>query len=803
MALALAVDVAKHRIEGTNTIRVRANAEGAASLTLNAIDFESLDLETDHATLVVGDETSTLTWATPFGHGEEREVVLRYAVEAPITGLIGNPFLAEDPERAVFLATDSETERARYWMPCVDHPAVRTTFRYELRAASELVIIAGGSLTGEEDHGDGTKTAVWELSQRSPSYLACFAVGPFITWSPEDESPVPCPTYALAPRTEADLERSFAPTAAMMRWLTDRLQTPFPYPKYAQFVAPGVGGAMENISLTSWDDLHLLDASLAPELQRLFDQINVHEMAHSYFGDHVVCRDFAHAWLKESWATYIEQCWLAHEHGADEALLEYIYASESYFDEADLYVRPLVVREVHSSFELYDNHLYPGGACRLHNLRKQLGDHTFWTATRNYLHRYGGEVVETDEFRRVFEDASGRSLGPWFDQWVFGKGFPDLEVTLAAAGDTSTLTIKQTQIDEKNGVKAFNFDLDVAWTVNGESGAQTLQVRGAETHATLPFGATPSAIRIDPEQKVLQRLSFNPGTGVLVEQLRSDDVMGRVLAGRELCKTGKPKAIAAVVDAWAQESFWGVRVEWTKAIASAPHARAADALAGIVATETDPLAMADTFAAAGAVRTEAIKEALVVRLDEDLPPRARGAAYNALGKMRDDAPIQRLLDAAKVETHPRAAQGLYGGLAATWRMKGRKTLLSLVKPGGAPPEARRFAVAALGAAATGLEAGNERQRVVEAMVDLLRDPNNAVALQAARALCKLAPNSEGGSVEAFARTLANQDGEGLLYVLHFAREGSRSAPAERDAEWSKLQSRVAELERGAAKSTIE
>ena len=33
-------------------------------------------------------------------------------------------------------------------------------------------------------------------------------------------------------------------------------------------------------------------------------------MAHSYFGDAVVCRDFAHAWLKESWATYIEHAWL-------------------------------------------------------------------------------------------------------------------------------------------------------------------------------------------------------------------------------------------------------------------------------------------------------------------------------------------------------------------------------------------------------------------------------------------------------------------------------------------------------------
>ena len=66
---------------------------------------------------------------------------------------------------------------------------------------------------------------------------------------------------------------------------------------------------MENISLVSWDERFVIDERLASEWTYLLDAVNVHEMAHSYFGDAVVCRDFAHAWLKESWATYIEQVW--------------------------------------------------------------------------------------------------------------------------------------------------------------------------------------------------------------------------------------------------------------------------------------------------------------------------------------------------------------------------------------------------------------------------------------------------------------------------------------------------------------
>ena len=53
--------------------------------------------------------------------------------------------------------------------------------------------------------------------------------------------------------------------------------------------------------------------------------------------------------------------------------------AHAYFDEADgSYKRPLVTREYNSSWDLYDYHLYPGGAARIHTLRRTLGDEAFW-----------------------------------------------------------------------------------------------------------------------------------------------------------------------------------------------------------------------------------------------------------------------------------------------------------------------------------------------------------------------------------------------------------------------------------------
>ena len=54
---------------------------------------------------------------------------------------------------------------------------------------------------------------------------------------------------------------------------------------------------------------------------------------------------------------------------------------------------------------MYDRHLYPGGAARLHTLRGELGDEAFWSGVQRYVKRYAGQVVETDDFRRELEAA--------------------------------------------------------------------------------------------------------------------------------------------------------------------------------------------------------------------------------------------------------------------------------------------------------------------------------------------------------------------------------------------------------------
>ena len=74
----------------------------------------------------------------------------------------------------------------------------------------------------------------------------------------------------------------------MLEWLPKKVGVPFPFPKYDQIAVPAIRGAMENISLVTWGHLHLVDDKMALERQHLFNLVNIHEMAHSYFGDALV-----------------------------------------------------------------------------------------------------------------------------------------------------------------------------------------------------------------------------------------------------------------------------------------------------------------------------------------------------------------------------------------------------------------------------------------------------------------------------------------------------------------------------------
>ena len=248
---------------------------------------------------------------------------------------------------------------------------------------------------------------------------------------------------------------------------------------------------------------------------------------------------------------------------------ELLDCKRTYVAEAQRYTRPIVQRTWDSPWEMFDSHAYPGGALRLHMLRWKLSEPLFWNGVQSYVKKFKGCVVETDLFRICLEEASGYNLVEFFDQWIYNRGYPKLDLNYKYDLKTNTVTIniRQTQgtLNDQptNWVKVFTMDLEVTIFDSRNTPHHVIFSWKNSTLSTrsiqLPNSTTPSRINVDPIGKLLFTLTVSDiPENILLDNLSSLDIYNRIWAFEELIKLGakNPSLKTAVIN----ESFWGVRV---------------------------------------------------------------------------------------------------------------------------------------------------------------------------------------------------------------------------------------------------
>jgi aminopeptidase N len=473
----------------------------------------------------------------------------------------------------------------------------------------------------------------------------------------------------------------------------------------------------------------------------------------------------------------MEQCWCEDNASHDEAQYIFYDNATAYFQEADKkYKRPIITRRFKSSWQMYDRHLYPGGACRLHTLRNELGDDIFWVAVRDYLHRYAGKVVETDDFRHVMEEHSGRSLGKFFDQWFHSSGYPDLKVSFKyeARHKQGIFDIEQKHGDQERRIPAFNFSTELGWTIDGEEHRLSIRIDEAKQTFMVSMAAEPDQVRFDPDSMVLAKLTFNPGDPMLRHQLSgAKDVVGRILATHELAKTGKRANVEAIVDAYVSESFWGVKLECLKALAEADTEAAIVGLESIVKKEEDPMVLPTVFRCAGKFRDPRILDAIGERLQGSLTPVTRKAAYEAMGAQRKQAHWDVLVQGCQEVGYNGISQsGAFKGLAASRREEAVDMLLKHIDYG----------------------THVKREQVVETLSDLLRDPWRDVRWEAASGLREMKEPQSIPILEAFSRSVSQQEQVYVEQLIETLRNADTSDGSALKKQVEDLRDKVRKLE---------
>ena len=775
-------DVQEHRLQASIEWTLHSHVNNASLLSLDAVDLEILEISSSKKDFTTDYDGHTLTihWSTPISKGNQITLKINYQVDRPIAGCYFGGPSPEMPHRGYWMATDHETSRARYWLPCVDHSNVRTTWDIFITHQSNHTAISAGHLVEQINLDENITRSHWKQDKLCPVYLLAIIVGEYERVDFEPLRDIPLAGFAPKGNDPADIERAFAPTKTLIEF-AETLLGPLPWNKYYQFAAPGIGGAMENISLVSWDSRLLFDQNMHDDLGFLFDQINLHELAHTWFGDLIVCRDYAHVWLKESWATYFETVWIEHTNTVDRHHEELIAQRESYFGEVKgRYSRPIMTRLFDSAWKMYDMHLYPGGAVRLHQLRNKIGSDEFWAATRDYVETYAEKVVESDDFRHMMERHSGQSLAHYFDQWFGRAGYPKISVTQAHFTDSNILRlqIKQSIVGGQKDDRPFDFTLKIAvQDANDEWSIHTVQIDDF-TH-TFRFEAAekPTQIVIDPECVAVVEIEFDPGLSMnqtIFEQ--SPYWHGKLQAGRNLVKSDSKQALNTLRDHFAAQPV-GVRERVAKAMAKSKSIGAQTLLCEWSHQETVPQVQAAIVSSLGAHRSQASANALTAIIHSDAHShRIRGLALTSLAKQGQFGNVDLLLEFANHNGWRHSIRG--AAMQALGHTDSQEALDKLVEVILSDEEAYRTKMFACSAAASCAKkiSNLAENQAKQALIDALKDSNPNVRLAAVNGLKSLRHPDAVGHIEAVRPQIQVQNAPDLTRAIQACANGSTQSP---------------------------
>ena len=338
--------------------------------------------------------------------------------------------------------TLSEPYGALGWWPCkqdlndkIDEIDVYITTP-QFNPSNEEYFAASNGLEMSQVVNGPDKTTHFNHQYAIPAYLVAFAVTNYEIYSHEvanNGNPFDIVNYVY-PEDLSYAQSNTPVTVDIMNLFSDLFEEyPYADEKYghAQF---GWGGGMEHTTV-----------SFMGGFSR---GLVAHELAHQWFGDKVTCGSWQDIWLNEGFATYLTGLTNRHfegEAGFKSWRVDKVNSVTSQTG-GSVYVPAQDTTDVGRVFS--SRLSYNKGSMVLHMLNRQLSEEIFLQGAQAYLdhpnHAYG--YAKTVDFKAIMESESGEDLTEFFNDWVFGEGYPIYSVEWNRINDDEIrIVINQTQ----------------------------------------------------------------------------------------------------------------------------------------------------------------------------------------------------------------------------------------------------------------------------------------------------------------------------------------------------------------------
>jgi hypothetical protein len=137
-------------------------------------------------------------------------------------------------------------------------------------------------------------------------------------------------------------------------------------------------------------------------------------------------------------------------------------------------------------------------------LRDAIGEDAFRRGIRRFWENHRFRAAAWSDLRARFEEASGRSLLPFFDQWLNRSGGPAVKIATARAKTEAVRTRLTLALEQTAPAYALHVPLEIVFA--GRTETRWIDIERPRDVATIDVDAMPEGVRLDPELRVWRML---------------------------------------------------------------------------------------------------------------------------------------------------------------------------------------------------------------------------------------------------------------------------------------------------------
>ncbi len=407
----------------------------------------------------------------------------------PRDGLI----ISENKYKEPTIFADNWPNRAHYWYACKDHPSNKATYTFMVEAPQTYEVVANGILVSKTPVKE-RNSMVWNFSINDPipTKVAVIGIADFASRHYAASNDISMQGFAY-PQDSIRALASFEVAPTILEFY-QTLVGPYPFAELNHVQSTTRYGGMENAGCIFYDE-NSLNADLRST------HLIAHEVAHQWFGNAVSEADWQHLWLSEGFATYLTNMYIETFEG-QKAFYKQLQSDR--IRVANLYNngfhQALVDSLTPSLVDRLNANAYQKGAWVLHMLRHEMGDSLFKAGLQQFYTTYQYQNATSQDFAHLMDSLSSKDLAPFFNQWLYQVGHPQLKTRYFMKKGIWYFEIIQVQ-------KAL-FSFSIQLSLSSDGGSQDLiefQVSERKHQFEIPRELTGHQVQItmDPHMHLL------------------------------------------------------------------------------------------------------------------------------------------------------------------------------------------------------------------------------------------------------------------------------------------------------------